>query len=391
MGRNRNWTKQEEEYLEENWGQIAIPTLAKNLNRSEDAIRVRAQRLQLGAFLDAGDYMTMNQLTLVLKGHNINTYYMTSWVKNKGFPVKYKKVGQDRFRVVCLEDFWKWAEKHRDFFDWSKVEKNILGKEPAWVDEKRREQFQRNRQYKTTPWTKAEDELLISLLKEQKYGFHEISKRLGRTAGAIQRRCCDLKTPYRPVKAENHNTWMQEELDLLAEMIREQRSYEYMADKLDRSSKAIRGLVYRMYLTERVDKVAVIIGNGKWGDNRPLRPIKHTTLTTEERMEVKRDMTRLLAIFRRQIKAQYDGDDYWQKDMCQHWDGYCTMDETNCDECTKFQRIREQYCVRCGKTFFERRENRLCADCRAARKKQAQRKYAIMHGKRVYNFEEAEG
>lgn len=388
MGRKRNWTKEEERYLEDHWGQIAIPTLAKTLNRSEDAIRVRAQRLHLGAFLEAGEYITMNQLMLALRGVTVSTYYMTSWVKNKDFPMKYKRVGQNRFRIVYLEDFWKWAEKHRDFIDWSKVEENILGKEPAWVREKRREHYQTGRQYKTTPWTKSEDALLISLLREQRYGLHEISRRLGRTAGAVQRRCCDLGTPYRPVKAESHNTWTEDDLDLLAEMIKEHRSYEYMAERLGRSSKAIRGTVYRMYLTENVDKAAAVIGDGSWGDNRPVRPIKHTTLNTEERMEVKKDMTRLLAIFRHQIKERYDGDDYWQKDLCQHWNGYCTMDETDCDECTKFARIHEQHCVRCGKTFFERQENKLCADCRAARKKQAQRKYAIMNGKRIYNFVE---
>lgn len=389
MGKNRKWTAEEEQYLEEKWGTTSIPALAKHLNRTEDAIIVRAQRLHLGAFLEAGDYITMNQLMLALKGGTVSAYCMTSWVKNRGFPVKYKRVGQNRFRIVCLEDFWKWAEKHRDFIDWSRVEKNILGMEPAWVKEKRREHFQRNRQYRTTPWTKDEDALLISLLKEQKYGFREISKRLCRTEGAVQRRCNDLKTPYRPVKAENHHTWTDKDLDLLTEMIKEHRSYEYMAYRLGRSTKAIRGTVYRMYLTENVGKAAAVIGDGKWGDNRPDRPIKHHTLNTEERMEVKRDMTRLLAIFRHRIKDQYDGDDYWQKDMCRHWDGYCTMNETNCDECTKFQRIREQYCVRCGKTFFERQESRMCADCRAARKKQAQKKYAIMNGKRIYNFEEA--
>lgn len=53
----------------------------------------------------------------------------------------------------------------------------------------------------------------------------------------------------------------------------------------------------------------------------------------------------------------------------------CPQDKDgSCDEYTKFQRIREQYCVRCGKTFFERQENRMCGDCRAARKKQVQRK-----------------
>ena len=41
MGIGKNWTKQEEEYLIENWGTISVPTLAKNLRRSENAIIVK--------------------------------------------------------------------------------------------------------------------------------------------------------------------------------------------------------------------------------------------------------------------------------------------------------------------------------------------------------------
>lgn len=384
---SKRWTKEEESYLKESWGMISVPRLAENLDRSENAVIQRAQRIGLGAFLDSGDYITFNQLMIALKGHSSYSYQMTSWVKNQDFPIKYKKRNRNRFKVVYLEDFWKWADAHREMIDWSKIEENILGKEPDWVKEKRREHYQRNRKYKTTPWTKGEDSLLISLLKEQKYGCDEISKRMNRTVGAIQRRCCDLKTPYRPVKANNHNEWETEELEQLAQMINEHRSYEYMADVLRRSTKAIRGTVYRMYLTENVDKAAGILKGGKWGDNRPDRPITHKSLRHNERLQVKKDMTQFVRIIRVYAKLHYDYEDFWQKDMCQHWDGYCTKGQTNCDECTEFARIRPQYCVRCGSTFFERKENKLCTGCREARKKQAQRKWAIVNGKRVYRFE----
>lgn len=74
--------------------------------------------------------------------------------------------------------------------------------------------------------------------------------------------------------------------------------------------------------------------------------------------------------------------EYWQKDMCMNWDDVlgCKAGCSNCDECTEFYRIQPQYCVRCGATFFERRENRICARCRTARKRQAQRKYQYLYG-----------
>ena len=58
MGQNRNWTKEEIEYLQEHYGQLSYGALAKNLNRSVTAIRIRADRLSLGAFLECGEYVT---------------------------------------------------------------------------------------------------------------------------------------------------------------------------------------------------------------------------------------------------------------------------------------------------------------------------------------------
>ena len=38
MGKGKNWTKEEEAQLAEEWGMFSIGTLAKRLNRSENGI-----------------------------------------------------------------------------------------------------------------------------------------------------------------------------------------------------------------------------------------------------------------------------------------------------------------------------------------------------------------
>lgn len=65
-----------------------------------------------------------------------------------------------------------------------------------------------------------------------------------------------------------------------------------------------------------------------------------------------------------------------------NWDdiGGCSAGCTDCDSCTAFRRIQPQYCARCGGTFYERKENRFCAACRIARKKQAQRHWCRVNG-----------
>lgn len=77
-------------------------------------------------------------------------------------------------------------------------------------------------------------------------------------------------------------------------------------------------------------------------------------------------------------------DQFWQRHMCLNWDDYegCTAKCSDCDTCTEFRRIPPQYCARCGKTFFERAENRFCKECRIARKKKAQRHWCRTKSKK---------
>lgn len=42
---SRTWKPEEEDYLMEKWGQISVPAIAKKLNRTTNAVKVRAQRL----------------------------------------------------------------------------------------------------------------------------------------------------------------------------------------------------------------------------------------------------------------------------------------------------------------------------------------------------------
>ena len=200
MGIGKNWTKQEDEYLAENWGTVSVATLAKNLGRSENAIIVRKSRLGLGAFLESGDYVTWNQLLKAIGcGSNAGGYKVKSWIKNRDFPVHTRRVKNNSFKVVYLHEWWIWAEKNRDLLDFSKFEENSLGEEPAWVKEKRRHDYEKNRKYIKTPWTKQEDDKLLRLVRRQQYTYDELSRILRRTNGAISRRLCDLGVSDRPV------------------------------------------------------------------------------------------------------------------------------------------------------------------------------------------------
>lgn len=375
MGAKRNWKPEEDSYLAENWGKLSVPKLAENLGRSVNAILVRKQRLGLGAWLDSGDFLTLNQLTNAITGHQFHSYQTESWIRKRGLPIHNKRNNKCTWKVVYLDEFWKWADKNRSFIDFSRLERFALGKEPNWMMEQRRKDTQSFAIQRKEPWTHDEDSKLTMLLKQHKYGYAELSEILQRSAGAIQRRCSDLGLRERPVRADNHSDkWTEDDYKILADGIRNGDSYAIIGKRIGKSEKAVRGKVYFVYLTENADKVRGMMGSGNWGCGAPEPTVKQGIHLSRTRTEVRNNLSMLLGItyWRR---AQLGDDPYWQRLMCQNWNEAkgCTANCDSCDICTEFRRIPPQYCARCGGTFYERVENRFCAGCRAARKKQAQK------------------
>lgn len=397
MGQARNWTQAERDQLSEEWGMYSIGTLAKRLNRSEGGIIVMANRLNLGAHIRSSDLISLNQLFKVL-GTPHDYSYRRDKLEELGLKVHRHKVKNNSFRMVDIGEFWEFAEKNRHLFDFSRMEPYALGAEPEWVASKRSEDFKRRMAVKphNAAWTEAEDRELLRLLRQFRYTYPEIAERLHRSEGAIQRRMQDLHIKERPLKADNHVLWTEDELDTVVEMIKAGSNYENISRVIDKSVKAIRGKVYNMYLTENLNKVAHLIGDGKWGENRPDRPLsKRLLMTVEEKAQTKEQLSKLAGLFAFRIRQYFDNEDNWQRHLCHNWHDVkgCIAGGTSCDECDSFERIRPQYCGRCGATFFERQENRICEKCRIARKKAGYRKYLRMNGGHVSGAEDrgAEG
>ena len=302
-----------------------------------------------------GDYVTLNQLVTAFNRTGSYSYKMISWVENRGLPVHNKRVQQNTFRVVYLKEFWTWAEKNRSFLDFSKLEPLAFGEEPAWVAEQRKRDFK---------------------------------------ACSLQRRCADLGLKARPVRINPHGpgaVWHQEDYDRLAEGIKSGESYMSISKALGKSEKAIRGKVYYCYLTENADKVRTMMAGGNWGDGAPEPTVWQARLLSRSRAEMQTTMTMLVEALTCRIRqVGYDPaledhwNQYWQRTTCLHWDDlkHCTAGCTDCDSCAEYKKIPPQYCARCGATFYERKENTFCLQCRFDRKKQAQRHWCRVNAKR---------
>ena len=300
---------------------------------------------------------------------------LTDSLKAAGLPLRRFKTGTP-------------ARVHRRSIDFSKLEPLALGKEPDWVAEQRRKDYQSFALQRKDPWSPDEDNNLIRLLKQQKYGYAELSEILRRSEGAIVRRCRDLGLKERPVRADPHRkggSWSDEQHQILADGIRHGDSYSMIGRVIGKSEKALRGKIYFTYLTEDADKVRAMLGDGPWGHGAPEPTVRQGFSLSKTRTEVRKNLSILDALLRKRMN-DLGYDPYWQRFMCANWDPVkgCSADCADCDSCTEFQRIRPQYCRMCGGEFLERKEQTYCPKCRAMRKKQAQKKYAVLHARGRY-------
>lgn len=256
MGKKPNWTPEEKEYFEKWYGKMPLPKLSKKLGRSMNALIVMRQRMGLGAFLEAGDMVSCNLVFKALFGTPNHSYQVKSWIKNHNFPVHYVRVKKNRFRMVRLSEMWEWLYDNRSFVSFAKFERRALGVEPAWVEPKRRADQRIAARKKTTPWTPEEDARLRTLLKMQRYTYRELSLMFGRSEGAIVRRCSTLKLRELPLRIGAHDgKWTPEDIKRLKSLIVDGKRYSEISDILDRSEKSCRGIAYRIWKTESLQKI----------------------------------------------------------------------------------------------------------------------------------------
>lgn len=242
----KTWTPDEEEYLQDKWGGITIPTIAEKLDRTVNAIKLKANRLGLPRHIHSGEYLTINQFMGEVRNNSSYSYTLNQWIE-KGMPVKYKRSINMKYKVIYIEEFWRWAKNNRTLINFAEIEEGFIGPEPKWVKEQRKADKLKTELFITTPWTKAEDYKLKHMLSKFKYSYSEISIALRRTEGAIVRRMSDLNIKMRPVKANNHNPWNDEEITMLVDLYIKGYDSNVIAYLLKtRGAKAVQGKLERM-------------------------------------------------------------------------------------------------------------------------------------------------
>ncbi len=245
MSTGKKWTPEEIEYLEDKWGVISIPSIAKKLGRTIEAVKVRAQRMGLGRHIHSGPLITLSQLCEALGDRNRNYYRAAKarWVRF-GFPLRYQKsLNCRRYAMVDIDEFWTWAENNKDLVDLSHMAEGILGREPPWVKEARRAKAAEK--LKKSPWTSDEDCKLRHMLKSGKYGYDDLSAALMRSENAVKRRIFELGIAERPLKKQTRK-WTDDEVNTMLKMRDAGHSWEAIAKRLGRTSLSVQGCYDRL-------------------------------------------------------------------------------------------------------------------------------------------------
>lgn len=220
------WTEEEIESLIEMLGFCTLATISKKLNRSELAIVSKMRKLKLGAVSSYIEGISANELAIVCK---VSHKTVLRWIFNKKLKCKKKVLLKKHYYYfIKIDDFWKWAYENQESVKFYNIEKNILGKEPDWLKEKRLEEMDdKVKLKKHNKWTKQEDDLLRMLIG--KYPYKEISNRLGRSTGAIK-----VRAQRMGLVRKSRIEWDEKEIQMLKELNSQGVSKYKIADILAR-------------------------------------------------------------------------------------------------------------------------------------------------------------
>lgn len=245
MGRAPNWTKEEADYLQDKWGVISIRAIANHLEKSVNAVKLKAQRLGLG-----DPRMNFEGITICQLGKAIGREYSTlkTWMQRYGMPVKKKIFAQEsRVLIISYSDFWKWAEQYKELMNFAKMEPNILGAEPEWVKVKRKaDQMKSQKTEQAIAWTPEEDQRLVQVLQTKNMTYPDVARLFDRSESAVRRRLRDLGVKLRPASLDNHIKYSPAEVERLLQMAEQGHSYETIGRELGKSALGIRGKLERM-------------------------------------------------------------------------------------------------------------------------------------------------
>ena len=175
----KKWTKEEREYLKENWGSIKVDTIAKTLKRSKKAIENQAYYLGLGTQMK---WYSPREIADILGVHlsTIKRYMDEGKLESVRDKTKNKR------RMSSEQQIRTFMKKHQDLWDTRKVTINLYTNEVKWYKEKMERDKQRPLK-RNSSYTETETKILIDRYRRG-WSMEDIAKELSRNKKSIYNR-----------------------------------------------------------------------------------------------------------------------------------------------------------------------------------------------------------
>lgn len=178
---SRPWAQEDDEQLQRMYGNVGMPYMARALNRSEWAIRQRAQMLSV-RMRENGVGVVAAEVARCL---GVTPTTVLRWIHRDGLPARRVRLG----RTNCCYKidpaaFWRWIAPRRDRIDWTRSLPHALPPEPAWADELRRAGQGRGLHARRTTSTREVQRILR--LRKWGYTYKAIGGTVGRSWQSVR-------------------------------------------------------------------------------------------------------------------------------------------------------------------------------------------------------------
>lgn len=174
----REWTNEEVRYLERCYERTSADAIAKKLNRTVASVKHKAQKLGLNTYVS--DFIRGKALAQCF---NSDILVVHRWREKYNLPMKSEKHGQLVFYKISNDDFWKWAETHKEVVPWHKYDRYSIPPEPKWVEQAIRDSMSKKRYRQKVTTT---DIMNIRSLLRQGYSYKEIAVQIGRSYDSVK-------------------------------------------------------------------------------------------------------------------------------------------------------------------------------------------------------------
>lgn len=228
----KHWSEEEVQYLQDYYGVYSMKNLVKVIGRTESQIIAKARRLHLNHRYNSGKITTVDLARAIGKDRGTVAY----WCKTGKLKATSNSVLNRKIYTIQLKDFWKFAEKNKSKINFHKIERNILGKEPEWVEEERKKGNVKLSNNHNKKWTKEEDALITFYWQQGKTG-KEIGEILNRKTDAVLSRARKkLKLKPRSI----HLKWTEIEIEMLIDMVENKKMmFKEIAIEMGRSFPSV--------------------------------------------------------------------------------------------------------------------------------------------------------